>query len=231
MNRIIEYVLSIPKSLYVNFRMLPIFQALKMPIIVRHNAILKSLKGRVILPAHVGGGRKTALVRIGFTNVGIIDTKCQRTLLQINGRVTVNGRVNIGAGSKISVADGGVLTFGKRFVNTAAMTICCEKSVSFGDDVLISWGTTFIDTDYHQTYNTLTGNRTSEKGDIIIENDVWVGMNTTILKNTTIPNGCIIGANSLVNKIFKEENVLIAGNPGKILKKNVSRLKLNRDDK
>lgn len=56
MNRIIECVLSIPKSLYVNFQMLPISQALKMPIIVRYNVILKSLKGRVILPVS-GGGR------------------------------------------------------------------------------------------------------------------------------------------------------------------------------
>lgn len=151
--------------------------------------------------------------------------------MEINGSVIINGRVNIGAGSKVTVADGAVLTFGKRFVNTASMTICCEKNVTFGDDVLISWGTTFIDTDYHQTYNTQTGNKTLVKGDIIIEDNVWVGMNTTVLKNTTIPKGCIIGANSLVNKIFKEENVLIAGNPGKILKKNISRLKLNRDDK
>ena len=38
------------------------------------------------------------------------------------------------------------------------------------------------------------------KGNIDIENDVWIGTNATILTGVRIGNGAIVGANSLVNK-------------------------------
>lgn len=41
-------------------------------------------------------------------------------------------------------------------------------------------------------------------------------MNSTILKGVTIGNNVIVGANSLVNKNFPD-NVVIAGNPAKII--------------
>lgn len=37
-------------------------------------------------------------------------------------------------------------------------------------------------------------------GTVTIEDDVWIGGNVTILKNTVIAEGCIVGASSLVNK-------------------------------
>lgn len=50
----------------------------------------------------------------------------------------------------------------------------------------------------------------------MIGNNVFIGMNSTILKNVHIGNNCIIGANSLVNKSFPD-NVVIAGNPARII--------------
>lgn len=38
------------------------------------------------------------------------------------------------------------------------------------------------------------------RGDIIIENDVWIGANVTILSGVNIGNGAVIGANSLITK-------------------------------
>lgn len=37
-------------------------------------------------------------------------------------------------------------------------------------------------------------------GDIVINNDVWIGQGSTILLNTEISEGSVIGSNSLVNK-------------------------------
>ena len=37
-------------------------------------------------------------------------------------------------------------------------------------------------------------------GPIIIEDDVWIGANSTVLHNVTIKSGAIVGANSLVNR-------------------------------
>jgi len=56
---------------------------------------------------------------------------------------------------------------------------------------------------------------------INIGNKVWIGCSTTILKGTTIADGCIVGSNSFVNKVFNHTNCLIAGNPARIVKENV----------
>ncbi len=52
---------------------------------------------------------------------------------------------------------------------------------------------------------------------IIIENDVWVGANVTILKGVTIKEGAIIAAGSIVNKNV-EAYVIVGGIPAKKLK-------------
>ena len=57
---------------------------------------------------------------------------------------------------------------------------------------------------------------------IKIGNYVWIGQNVTMTKNTQIPNNCIIGINSTVTKKFEKENCIIAGNPAKIVKENIT---------
>lgn len=53
-------------------------------------------------------------------------------------------------------------------------------------------------------------------GDVIIEEDVWVGTKATILVGVTLGRGCIIGANTLVNKSIPPY-ALVAGTPAKII--------------
>lgn len=57
------------------------------------------------------------------------------------------------------------------------------------------------------------------KGDIIIGNDVWIGFNSTILSGTYIPDGCIIGTNSVVSGDKFESYDIIVGNPAISIKK------------
>ena len=46
-SEIIERLLSIPKSLYVSYRLFPIKDAIKLPVLVRYNCSLLSLQGLV----------------------------------------------------------------------------------------------------------------------------------------------------------------------------------------
>jgi virginiamycin A acetyltransferase len=55
------------------------------------------------------------------------------------------------------------------------------------------------------------------KGDIVIENDVWIGANSTIMSGITIHNGAIIAAGSTVTKDVPPY-AIVAGNPGKVVK-------------
>jgi len=55
------------------------------------------------------------------------------------------------------------------------------------------------------------------KGDVIIDNDVWIGTGTIILSGIHIGNGAIIAAGSVVTKDVPAY-ALIGGNPAKIIK-------------
>lgn len=55
------------------------------------------------------------------------------------------------------------------------------------------------------------------KGDIIIENDVWIGAKSTIMSGVKIHNGAIVGATATVTKDVPPY-AIVAGNPAKIVK-------------
>lgn len=54
-------------------------------------------------------------------------------------------------------------------------------------------------------------------GDIIIGDDVWVGMDSIIMGGVTIGNGSVVAAGSIVTRSVPE-NVLVGGVPARIIK-------------
>ncbi|HFU75799.1 MAG TPA: acyltransferase [Arcobacter sp.] len=52
---------------------------------------------------------------------------------------------------------------------------------------------------------------------IIIGENAWIGANAIILPGVELGKCCVVGAGSVVTKSFKEENLIIAGNPAKII--------------
>ena len=49
MNKIIEGIISLPKSVYYSFKFLPFKQALKTPLAVRYDTTIKALGGVKLL--------------------------------------------------------------------------------------------------------------------------------------------------------------------------------------
>jgi virginiamycin A acetyltransferase len=56
------------------------------------------------------------------------------------------------------------------------------------------------------------------KGDTVIENDVWIGYNVTIMPGVHIANGAVIGTNALVTKDIGPYEIW-GGNPAKLIRK------------
>jgi acetyltransferase-like isoleucine patch superfamily enzyme len=54
-------------------------------------------------------------------------------------------------------------------------------------------------------------------GDIIIENDVWIGAKSTIMSGVKISNGAVVGACSVVTKDVPPY-AIVGGNPAKVIK-------------
>lgn len=115
-----------------------------------------------------------------------------------------------------------------------------------GDNVLINQNCTFLDTNkitigervliapdvkiYTATHPLNAKERYYETDDgcvhiqdmakpVHIGNDVWIGGGTIILPGVTIGNNVIVGAGSVVTKDIPD-NVIVAGNPARIIKEN-----------
>jgi len=61
------------------------------------------------------------------------------------------------------------------------------------------------------------------KGNTVIGNDVWIGMDATIMPGVTVGDGAIIAAKSVVTKNI-EPYTIAGGNPAKLIKKRFSEI-------
>lgn len=202
------FSISIIKSVYFNFKYLPFKSAVKFPFLISRKVYLKDTKGKI----NINHPLEFGLIKIGFGDVGIFDSKRQRTIWQNLGKVNFFGKANIGHGSKISVGALGVLSLGNNFNVTAETAIVAHLNISFGNDCLLSWETLVMDTDFH-SIRIASGEQINNPSPIVVGDSVWIGCKCLILKGAIIPNGSIIGANTLVNKKLEDENAMYAGNP------------------
>lgn len=96
-----------------------------------------------------------------------------------------------------------------------------DEDVSIGKDCMFSREIEIRSTDVHKIYDLTTGERLNLAKKIMIGDHVWVAARVIISKGTIIPDGCVVGAASFVNKEFSISNSIIAGTPAKIVKENI----------
>ena len=101
--------------------------------------------------------------------------------------------------------------------------------IKIGNDVQITSGVTILTHGYDWSvlkgeYGPVLGSA----GEVVIGNNVFIGMHTTILKGVRIGDNCIIGANSLVNRDIAPGWVA-AGNPAKPIMRVEDYLKKRQD--
>lgn len=116
--------------------------------------------------------------------------------------------------------------FGKNFWSQSNLQLLLynhENKLDVGDDCLFSNNITIRLGDRpHLIFDSETGEYIDNSTDgVLIGDRVWVGEKVYITKNVTILNDCILAVNSVVTKRFEETNCVIAGNPAKVVKKNV----------
>lgn len=110
----------------------------------------------------------------------------------------------------------------------ANASLVCSEKISIGNYVFIAGGVTIADSDFHpvapaaRLADTIAlsplGNRKKRPPiktlPVIIEDDVWIGFNATILKGVRIGAGAIIQPGALVIENV-EPGTVVAGNPAK----------------
>ena len=79
--------------------------------------------------------------------------------------------------------------------------------------------------DSHSIIDKKDNIRINHAKSITINNHVWIGAHSSILKGTCINNNSIVATRSVVTKVFNEENIIIGGIPAKQIKNNINWLK------
>lgn len=87
--------------------------------------------------------------------------------------------------------------------------------VEIGDDVTIAFGVDLLTHDNSVIKCDIDA--TDYFGRIVIGDSCFIGAKSTILPGVTLGNRTIVGTGSVVTKSFPEGNVVIAGNPARVI--------------
>jgi len=155
---------------------------------------LKALGSNPVLGAH--------LLVIGPQNIEIGNTfACWRncTLAACDdGKVVIGDRVSLNANVYVNACRGG--------------------RIEIGNDVMIGPNTVMRTSDH---VTTATGRTMREQGHapaaIIIENDVWISGNVTVLGGTRIGTGAVVAAGAVVTRDVIA-HAIVGGVPAKVIK-------------
>lgn len=204
---------SIIKSLYYNYRYLPSKQAIFLPLIVSKNAKIIG-KGTINIPTQIE--LKNVKIYVGCQALRWNVEK--DTVIVCEGRLDIQGEnIFIGSGSKIEIAKDAIMILKNKFNITGNRKIICEKTISFGEDNLISWDTLIMDTDAH----TIKSEKAQKSG-VHFGNHIWLAANTNILPGTILMDNIVVGCGAVVKGKYEESNCILAGIPARVIKKNIS---------
>lgn len=158
--------------------------------------------------------------------------------------MTIMGKVSVIGPGKISIGDNFMMTSGEHInpisanlqgafftdspnarieignnVGMSSTRMWIHDRLTIGDNVKIGGGVLLIDTDCHSIDYLVRRTTDNEacSAPIVIEDDVWIGAQSIVLKGVTIGARSIIGAGSVVTKDIPSDCVA-GGNPCKVIK-------------
>ncbi|HHC6637916.1 TPA: DapH/DapD/GlmU-related protein [Vibrio parahaemolyticus] len=97
---------------------------------------------------------------------------------------------------------------------------CVISNCEIGKDVIIAANVSVMSGKNHhdvdQLDKTFYETQSKQLDKVIIGNNIWIGTRAVIMAH--ISSGSVVGAGSVVNKNFSDENVIIAGVPAKLIR-------------
>lgn len=195
--------------------------------IIHHAIFVNALKFYFFLNFYV----KSKIFRIDVHNVrsyminGVIYVR-NRGKISIGQGFDVNSGVNnnpIGGDTIsrfIAATENSVITIGDN-VGMSNSTIYSRQSIQIGNNVLIGGGCKIWDTDFHtidSNNRIFNGDNQIKSAPVVIDDNVFLGAFSIILKGVRIGQNSIIGAGSVVTKDIPA-NVIAAGNPCKVIRR------------
>lgn len=114
------------------------------------------------------------------------------------------------------------LTIGEN-VGISQTSLICHHSITIGNNVKIGGGVKIYDTDFHSLDPEVRKNhsldmKTKKVAPVVVQDNVFIGAGSIVLKGVTIGENSVVGAGSVVTKSIPA-NEIWGGNPAKFIKK------------
>lgn len=148
-----------------------------------------------------------------------------------NPCIAFGNHVSCYAGCSFSVGKRGYVRVGDFTLLNGAL-LMAEERIEIGSHCLLSWSVGIADSDFHPIdpvrrkidaealapfFEGRPPRPEIETKPVIIADNVWIGMNATVLKGVKIGENSIVAAGSVVTKSVPP-NVVVAGNPATVIK-------------
>lgn len=148
----------------------------------------------------------------------VVGAGSQITIGATHKRGLINTTVDMsGVGkNKTLVIKSGVSIESARF----AMANESDLHIEVGCGCMLSSNIIFRATDGHAMFDLDSRELLNRSRPIVIGDNCWIGSEVLFMKGAAIANNSIVGTRALVASRFSDENVVIAGVPGTIVKRN-----------
>ncbi len=193
-------------------------------IYVVENSVKKSCKKRITgLGIKIKGNNNEIIVNSPYKfNNCSVTIEGNNSVIILGESITLNN-------TSLYAVNNAQINIGKNTTTNGGRISCISKNskINIGEDCMFSWDIHIMSGDHH-IMTPLENNKIINKGHFCnIGNHVWLGCGATICKNVEIADNCIVGTKSVVTKSCYEKNTVLAGNPARIMKRNVNWVREN----
>lgn len=140
-----------------------------------------------------------------------------RAAVTNKGIITIHDRVRLAGGTvrlELVCHEGAEISIGFRTFINYGTNISAMNAVHVGQDCDIGQYCIIMDSDYHDVDD---HHRPGKSAPILIDDDVWLGARTIVLRGAHIGRGAVVGANSVVTGDVPPFT-FAAGNPARVVR-------------
>lgn len=218
--------LNVIKTIYFNFRTMPVGVAVKLPVFIYGKVQFAKLQGNVVF--------RNCEVRRGMVKFGqCVDMFYPkgRSLMMIdnNAELIFEGACFFNTRYTIRITGNASLIIGENVRVGSNVRICCQQEIRIGANTDIAYNCEMMDSNFHYILNREDRTVCRYTAPISIGSSNWIGNNSQIMKGTKTKDNTMVAARSYLNKnyiaIYSEsEYITLAGVPAVLKSKGHQRL-------
>ena len=203
--------LNILRALYLNLKFNKNVDLSRLILINKDVELSLANSSKIVL-------EKGARLNFGFFTHIFSKRRNSKLILEEDASFVLTGKAMIQSGAMIFLGRGKTLKIG-RSTFTSNIKILAHDDITIGDNCIFGWECQIFSGDGHPIYQ--EESIINKDVPVVIEDNVWVGSRALILKGVRVGKGSIVAAGAVVTKDVPP-NCIVAGNPAKVVKENIS---------